>query len=162
MATPVSEQIVLKIKQRLQLIDEDSGYETTVAGTVVRPPRIWSGNPEDYQVVVTQGAMQINDELSHPGNPPATAWNMPIVIFGELRPSEDNTTAIDTLINEFASDAVKAICTPASSWYNWDSLAINTIIDNVEPIVGEEACGFKLEMTVIYRVTENDPYQVRG
>lgn len=162
MATPVNEQIVLKIKQRLQLIDEDSGYETTVAGTVVRPPRIWTGNLEDYQVIVTQGTLAINDELSHPGNPPATAWNLPIVIFGELRPSEDNTTAIDTLINEFAADAVKAICTPASSWHNWDSLAIDTRIDNVEPIVAEDACGFKMELTVIYRVTENDPYTVRG
>ena len=162
MAIAVNEQIVLKIKQRLQLIDEDSGYETTVAGTVVRPPRIWSGNLQDYQIIVTQGTLNVNDDLSHPGNPPATAWNMPIVIFGELRPSEDSVTAIDSLINEFAADAIKAICTPASSWYNWDALAIDTRMENVEPIVSEDACGFKIELTVIYRVTENDPYTVRG
>lgn len=40
MATPVHEQIILKVKQRLQTIDEDAGFETSVTGTVVRPMRI--------------------------------------------------------------------------------------------------------------------------
>lgn len=161
MATAVNEQIVLKIKQRLQLIDEDSGYETTVAGTVVRPPRIWSGNPQDYQIIVTQGQSERNEDLSIVGNPPATAWNMPVSVFGELRPSEDSVTAIDSLINEFAADAIKAICTPVISWYNFDGLAIDANIDAIEPIINEELAGFRLDLTIKYRVNEHDPYTLR-
>lgn len=162
MATPVHEQIILKVKQRLQTIDEDAGFETSVSGTVVRPMRIWTGHLQDYQIIVTQGTLARNEDLSHPGNPPAVAWDLPLTIYGELRPSEDNTTAIDTLINEFASDAIRAICTPVNAWHNWDGLAINTIVETVENFNAEETAGFKMELSVSFRTDENNPYTMRA
>lgn len=162
MATPISEQIALKVKQRLQLIDEGSGYETSVEGTVVRAPRIWEGNLKDYQIIVSQGPLSYNEELSHPGNPPAAAWDLPFVIVGELRPSEDDTTALDTLANEFSSDIFRSICTPQASWHNWDGLAINTQFGSVEIINADEMAAVRVEITVTYRVDEINPYTVRS
>jgi len=162
MAIPVNEQIVRKISQRIQDVAESSGYETTVNGTVVRASRIWQGNLQDYQVIISQQTIERNEDLSHPGNPPATAYAMTVNVFGELRPSEETTTAIDTLGNEFGSDLIKAICSPAESWHNWDGLAILTNINTIEHVNAEEVAGVKIELEVIYRTQENDPYTVRA
>jgi len=162
MALPVSEQIALKVQQRLQNITVANGYEVTVTGTVIRPPRIWEGSPKDYQVVIAQGEMTRNDDLSYPANPPVVAYDLPFTIVGELRPSEHDTTPIETLCNTFAADAIKAICSPQASWHNWDGLAIDTTIASVVNTNSEEAAAFKLEMTVTFRTPENDPYTVRA
>lgn len=162
MAVAINEQIVEKIKARLLLISEASGYETTVEGDVIRPPRIWDGHLQDYQIIVLQGQLTRNEALSYAGNPPATAWNMPLTVFGECRPSDSSTIPIDTLLNEFAADAIRAICTPVHSWHNWDGLAINTEIESVENFNAEDGAGFKLVFNVIYRVSETNPYELRG
>ena len=161
MAFPIGEQIAIKVRSRLQLISVGSGFETTVAGTVVRPPRIWTGAAADYQITMAQGTIERNEELSYPSNPPVTAWNMPFTIVGELRPSEEATTPIEELCNVFGADAIRAICTPSSSWYNWDGLAINTVIGSIENFNSEEAAGFKLEFVVTFRTSENNPYELR-
>jgi len=161
MAVAISEQIALKVKQRLQLIDAEDGYETTVAGTVVRPTRIWKLSPQDYQLIFVQGQLERNPELSLPGNPPATAWNLPFTITGQIRPSEDDTTPVDALCNEFAADVIKAL-TDASDWYHWDSLAIDSMLSNVEHFVTDEMSGFRLVVNVVFRTPENDPYTVRA
>lgn len=162
MAVPIAEQIARKVKLRLQNITVANGYEVTVFGDVVRPPRIWEGSPTNYQIVMAQGPQARNDELSYPANPPVTAYDLPFTIVGELRPSEEDTTPIETLCNTFASDAIKALCTPTASWHNWDGLAIDSTITSVENTNGEEAAAFKLEMTVTFRTPENDPYTARA
>lgn len=161
MALSIQEQILLKAKQRLQLIDEDDGYETTVNGTVIRPSRFWSESPLDYQIIVTNSAITENVALSHPGNPPAVAWDMPVTITGLVRPSEDDSTAIDTLQNEFQTDIIKAL-TDAADWHNWDGLAIDSKITGTEKFVTDEVSGVRVTMTVIYRVSENNPFESRA
>lgn len=160
MATAISEQIALKLKQRLQAIDEDSGYETTVAGNVVRPPKLWDGRPKDYQLIVVQGEHERNEALSYPGNPPAICWNVPFIITGEVRPSDESTVALDTFANEFASDVIKSICSPAH-WYQWDGLAIDSAIQSVEVFNTDQMSGCKVNLMVMYRVSETNPYELR-
>jgi hypothetical protein len=162
MALSVVEQIALKVKERLQTVSSANGYETTVAGTVVRPTKVWEGSPLDYQVVMAQGQMVRNEDLSYPANPPVVAYDLPFTVVGELRPSQDNTAPIESLCNEFAADVHKAICTPVASWHNWDGLAINTTIESWENTNSEEAAAFKLEFTVTFRTAENDPFTARA
>jgi hypothetical protein len=161
MAVAISEQIALKVKQRLQLIDEAIGYETTVSGTVVRPTRIWTGTPEDYQLIVVQGALEKNPELSYDGNPPATCWNLPFVITGQIRPSEEDSVSVESLCNEFGADILKAITSPAN-WYNWDGLAIDSQVTSLENFVGDQITGVRVNFVVMFRTSENDPYTVRA
>ena len=160
MATPISEQIAAKIATRLAGITVANGYELTVS-EVARPLRFDGFRPQNDQLIVTQGNLTRNDELSAPGNPPATAYDLEFMIAGLLMPTESSTSKIDTLRNTFASDTIKAICTPAASWHNWDTLAIDTKVGDVTDITTEESSGFKLSLTVTFRTTENNPYQSR-
>jgi hypothetical protein len=161
MAISIQEQILLKIKQRLQLIDEDDGYETTVNGTVIRPARFWTESPLDYQIIVVSSSLTENALLSCPGNPPAVAWDMPVTVTGLVRPSEDDTTPIDTLQNEFQTDIIKAL-TDAVSWHNWDTLGIDTKITSVEKFVTDEVSGVRVNLTVTFRVSEDNPFESRS
>jgi len=162
MATSISEQISAKLQTRLGVIDTGSGYETTTAG-VVRPTRLGGFQPKDYLIVVTQGDIARNDELSHPGNPPAAAWDIPFMVAGILRTDETTTTASDTLKNQFWADCVKAINT-GTDWYQWDSLAINSTITDVKDFQASDgsASGFFLTVLVTFRTDENNPYNVRA
>lgn len=162
MAYPVSERIVQAVRTRLLTIDGTGDFETEVE-SVNRPRRISTFSPKDYQIVVTQGNMTHNVELSHPGNPPAQAWDLPIIIAGILRPSESNTTAIDTLKNTFGADCILAL-TDATAWHTFGGLAINSMISDVEDYQADDgsASGFKMTVLVTFRVDENNPYTVRG
>lgn len=160
MPTAISEQILDKVYHRLLNIKVSGGYEVTVS-EVVRPTRYGGFRPQNLQLVVTQGTLTRNQELSVPGNPPATAYDMEVVIAGLLMPTESTTSKIDALRNQFSADVIKAICTPQASWHNWDTLAIDTQIGDVEDVTTEEASGFKLSIVVTFRTTENNPYQSR-
>lgn len=160
MATPILEQVALKLYTRLGLITTANGYETTASG-IVRPTKLFSGRLKDYQIIISQGTVELNDDLSRPGNPPAVAWDIPFSIFGELRPSDTSTKAIESLCNEFGADIIKAICTPAASWHNWDGLAIDSQFTSVDIANSEEFVGVKVELTVTIRTAESNPYTLR-
>lgn len=160
MPTAISEQIVDKVRTRLGNIKVSGGYEVTVS-EVVRPTRFGGFRPQHLQLVVTQGSLAKNQELSVPGNPPATAYDMEVNVAGLLMPSESATDKIDALRNQFAADVIKAICTPQASWHNWDTLAIDTQIGDVDDVTTEESSGFRVPVTVTFRTTENNPYQSR-
>lgn len=161
MATAISEQIAQKLQTRLQGITVAGGYEFTVS-EVVRTSRYGNFRPQHLQLVINQGTLTRNDELSVPGNPPATAYDMPFEIVGLLMPSESATDKSDFLRNQFSADTIKAICTPAASWHNWDTLAILSTISEVSDVNSEESSGFKLMLTVTFRTTENNPYTGRS
>lgn len=160
MPTPISEQIAQKLATRLALITVVGGYELTVS-EVARPVRYDGFRPQNNQLIVTQGPLTRNDELSAPGNPPRTAYDLEFTIAGLLMPTESNTSKIDALRNTFAADVIKCICTPAANWHNWDTLAIDSTISQVDNITTEETSGFKLSLTIVFRVSENNPYSVR-
>jgi hypothetical protein len=162
MATPISEQIAVVVKSRLEAITTGNGYETTQSG-VIRPKRIETTQPKDYQITIAQGDKTPNEALSHPGNPPAICWDFPFTISGILRQSETDTTAQDTLKNTFEADVIKSL-TSVSNWHTMGGLAINSTISNVEDYFDAEAeaGAFRVVLTVMYRVSENDPYTARA
>lgn len=162
MATSIAEQIAVVVATRLGLIKTSNGYENTTSG-VKRPSRIHDDSPKDYQIVLTQGDIEPDPELSHPGNPPATAWKLPFTIAGIIRQSDTDLTASDTLKNQFWGDIVKAL-TDATAWHNWGGLAINSTIGPVEDAQQGDgsANGFQLTLNVVFRTDENDPFTARA
>jgi hypothetical protein len=162
MTLPIAEQIAVKVRTRLLEISTANSYAVT-ASQVIRPKRIEEFRPRDYTLVINQPTLTRNTELSCPGNPPATAWDMKFLIYGINRQSETSTTSMATLGNVFWADTVKAL-TDAVAWHNWDGLAINSDISEVNEIENPEGTdtGFELTLTVTFRVDETNPYNVRG
>lgn len=161
MALPVSEQILQAVRTRLLLIDEGDGYEVTVSG-VIRSTRIAGHIPEDWQLTVSLVSITESEADYRPGNPPAIAWSMEIVIMGELRPSESDTTPIDTYRSTFQADIVKAITSTGNDWHNWGNLAIDTTYGAAETIETESGSAIGVPLTILFRTDENDPYTARG
>lgn len=86
---------------------------------------------------------------------------MTFAVIAELRPSDGDTTPIDTYRNQFHGDCVKALCT-GSDWHNWDGLALNTRMGPVNAITNESIItGFVMQFVVMFRVDENNPFNAR-
>lgn len=163
MATPIVEQIAVKVRNRLLQITTGNGYETTVH-SVIRPTRIDETSPVNNQLWVTQEDIAKNEALSTHGNPPTQGWEVTFRIAGILQPSESVLTAADTLRNAFWGDVVGAITTPTTGdWAQWDGLAYNSMISSVEPYTANdgESSGFSVMLTVMFQTPENDPFTVR-
>jgi hypothetical protein len=107
--------------------------------------------------------MTPNEPLSCPGNPPSQAFDLEAIVAGIVKPSDAETTPIDTFRNRVSADIIKA-ATDADLWHQWGGLAVNTTIGNVEPYTDETGgvSGVVVKFMITFRVDENDPYQVRA
>lgn len=159
MATPVVEQIALKIKTRIEAVSSVT--------KCVRPRRLYYdlASMEDHDAVLIQGdatpAVSIND-----GSYPATAidWNQEWLIGLILRTDETDTTPTDTLANTFVADVIKGIATPSSDdWAQWDGLAITSEFteQTIEEIEDAAIVLATLTLQVRVRLDETDPYTQR-
>ena len=160
MPTPVVEQIAVKVKTRLEAITTGNGYELSVSG-VVRPKRIDETSPANNQIYLTQETA--TTVAVYQGNPAKHEWRQPFRIALGLRPSETDSTAMDTHRNTFFADVQKALAQPTSGeWSQWDGLAMNSNLGSAEWFLDDEGAegGLHLILDVFYRVPENDPYTV--
>ena len=128
-----------------------------------RSTRVATWQPKDCVLHIQQGTMTPNTALSCPGNPPSQAFDLEAVVAGIVKPSDAETTPIDTFRNRVSADIIKA-ATDADLWHQWGGLAINTMIGNVEPYMDETGgvSGVVVKFMITFRVDENDPYQVRA
>ena len=152
MAEPVSEQIVAAVRTRLAdfaLAKRSRGIATWL--------------PKDLTVHISQGPMVPNEEQSCPGNPPAQAYDLPVIVSGITKPSESTDIPIDTFRNRMAADIVKN-ATDVDLWHQWGGLAVNTEIGTAEPYEDETGGfhGVSVPFLVTFRTDENDPYTVRS
>jgi hypothetical protein len=152
MSEPVVEQIMANVRTRM-----------AAAFTAFRSTRVATWQPKDLVVHVHQGALTPNAELSCPGNPPATAYDLEAIVAGIVKPSDAETIAVDTFRNRMGADIVKA-ATDATLWHQWEGLALNTVHGPIEDYMDETGgcAGVMVRFTITFRVDENDPYQVRG
>jgi hypothetical protein len=152
MTEPVVEQIMSNVKTRM-----------AAAFTAYRSTRVASWQPKDLVVHVHQGALTPNAELSCPGNPPATAYDLEAIVAGIVKPSDAETIAVDTFRNRMGADIVKA-ATDAELWHQWGGLALNTTHGPIEDYMDETGgfAGVMVKFTITFRVDEDDPYQVRA
>ena len=153
MAEPIVEQIMANVRTRMEAAF-DEAYRSTRQAT-------WQ--PKDWVLHVHQGALTANDGVSCPGNPPAQGYELEAIVAGIVKPSDKETTPIDTFRNRMAADIVKA-ATDATLWHQWGGLAINTTIGNAEPYMDENGgvSGVLVRFTITFRTDENDPYTVRA
>ena len=152
MTEPVVEQIMANVKTRM-----------AAAFTAFRSTRVATWQPKDLVVHVHQGTLTPNAELSCPGNPPATAYDLEAIVAGIVKPSDAETIAVDTFRNRMGADIVKA-ATDAELWHQWGGLALNTVHGPIEDYMDETGgfAGVMVRFTITFRVDENDPYQVRA
>jgi hypothetical protein len=152
MSEPVVEQIMANVRTRM-----------AAAFTAFRSTRVATWQPKDLVVHVHQGSLTPNTELSCPGNPPATAYDLEAIVAGIVKPSDAETIAVDTFRNRMGADIVKA-ATDATLWHQWGGLALNTVHGPIEDYMDETGgfAGVMVRFTITFRVDENDPYQVRA
>lgn len=161
MSTPVLESIAVTLADRIKDGTYTAPYQIR---KVVRPNKLQT-NKElgDLECMVRQGTPQRNEELDYDGNPMALGFDVPYVAVVFLRPSDTDTTAIDTIANYVMADVVKAITTPNATWHNWGSKAINSTYD-LALEVSDDASQAAVIVTVNVqtRFSITDPYTFRA
>lgn len=162
MPLAVVEQIAQVIESRLlAMVGDAVAYPIDVL-EVIRPTQFGNFTPSDRQIILTQGQEQQVPELSCPGNPPAVALDRVFNIRCHVMQSEATTDQIDQILNQFQCDVIKAICTPASSWHNMGGNALMAQWGIAQPFTSTGGLeGVNLPLRVIYRVSEDDPTELR-
>jgi len=167
MPTPVVELIALEIVRRLEAITIENDYTFSVC-SVVRPNRLGEGySPEDKMIVLTQGDSVRNDDLSHPGNPPAIAYDVKFEIECIVRTSDFDPDEYNPEQSERGSQIIKALrdeATDTGTWHTMDGNAVLADIGDVKqfPVSAGDHNGVTVDLNIIYRTSENDPYTVRA
>ena len=161
MSVSVLESISVELLRRLRLLVDQTTYDTNVV-EVIRPTRLGTWTPQHLQIVLTQGPEEVVDELSYPGNPPSVARRQTFNIRCHVMTDEQDTEAVETVINTFAADIVKVVCTEAN-WYQFASLSINAEWLPVEDIQADGGVdGVNVTIAILYRTIEGDTYTVRA
>lgn len=163
MPLAVAEEIALVLKSRLEaMIGDSSTYPTDVL-EVIRPTRMGDFTPADRQVVLVQGQPEIVPELSYPGNPPATAYRQTYQIRCHIMGSERNPEVIDTVINQFHADVVKAVYAGGNVWHTMDDNAIDAEFRSPEYVTADGGLdGVNVPIAITFRADEGDPTSVRA
>lgn len=130
---------------------------------VFRPTRRGGVQVNNKSIVLVHGDSEWSPELSAPGNPPLMAYQMLVMIHCVISPSEADTTAIETEMDNFAAHVHNAVATGAG-WQGLDGNAIDTRLGAIRKIDPEDESsrGVVLEYLVIYRVEETDMFQEVG
>lgn len=162
MPVSILESIAETLYDRLEgMVGNSVTYPIDVL-EVVRPTQYGNFTPSDRQIVLTLGPEQNVPELTCPGNPPAVAWERIFNIRCHVATSERNTEAIDSILNEFAANVKKCVCSPSSSWHTLGGYAIKADWGTIQPFTSTGGIdGINLPLRVTYRVSENDPYTQR-
>lgn len=152
MSEPVVERIMQAVRSRV-----------AATRTAHRSANIATWQAKDNVMHVYQGDIVENREIDCPGNPPAKGWTVEAVVASILKPSQTDTTPIDTYKNRAWAAIVQAV-TNASLWHQWGGLAINTDIGTIEDFTGDDGSGsgVMVRMSIHFRTDENNPYNVRA
>ena len=151
MSTPIIETIAEFIKDAINEITTGNGYNQTL--TAIRPRRIHITESinQDLQVLVTQDSPAAATPVE--GTSAATWWQ-PFNIEAIAIDSDDAATAIETRLNQIASDIIKKILIDETC----DSNAHHIEIRSVEISHGPEISVVKVVIAVLYRTAYGDPY----
>jgi hypothetical protein len=162
MSLTVLETISVALYDKLAAMVESTSYDTQVA-SVIRPARNGGDETiEHLQIVVRQGADEIIDELSYPGNPPAIAHRQTFNLRCHVLLSERDASSPESTVNAFQADVIKCL-TAGTNWHQSFGSCIDATIGAVEPINEDGGIdGFNLPVYITYRVDETNPYTARS
>lgn len=165
--TPIPELIADEVVERLEAISIQDGFSFTVE-FVTRPNRLGTNfTPKPYGMLVILGDNQRNADMDHPGNPPAIAYDLTVMVKCFANASTTGTDSHNLRSNEMIAAAIKAIANPdtsPSTWYTLGGNAINAEFGDIEYFSSPEGdhAGAVLPLVVTYRVSETDPFTVRA
>lgn len=162
MLLAIPERIAQEIIDRLKEIQIVNSYDFDITD-VIRPDRVarnWT--PKNFRVLLVQGNEERMPELDHEGNPPAICWQIEYQIKMFLRDLDKSEIAHAVSENRAAANIRKAI-TNNSMWYTMNDVALFAEFGSTEPFISNEGDhqGVSIPLTVTYRASETDPFEVR-
>ena len=162
MSNSIPERIVLELIDRLEAITIGNGYAMTASVYRVNRDAANGWSPKHYDIVVVQGDDERLTEWDCPGNPAAIGYELPIQIMAFVRLSDRTTTPEQQVVNNFAASIRKAIAVD-HAWYTFGDVSRNADIGTAAFFRAEDGshAGATLTITVQYRVSELDPFEVR-
>jgi hypothetical protein len=162
MSTPAEEIIALELISRLENITVFNGYAFNVESVsrVNRDSTEWT--PRDRAIVVSQDATQRNEEADRPGNPAAIGYTVGFQIFGFRRQSDRAATADAAKVNEMHAAIKKAVAND-TDWHQFNRTSYDANWGPTTPFNSPDGrhAGLSVELTVHFRVDEDDPFTVR-
>ena len=167
MTLPVPERIAVEIVERLERITTTNSYSFDV-GTVWRPSQKAEEATFGHQDIVLRQVSQIPNELqARPGNPPAIAYDLTFAIECVVAQDRTETGSREALENEMAAAVIRAITNPEadpSYWHTMDGNAIYSNFGIIQPFFSQagDHAGCSVSLIVTYRVSENNPFEVRA
>ena len=155
--TKISDEIFARLETLITEPNDAFTFES-----VIRPTKLAQYTPEHGLIVLTRGEVARVNELDCPGNPPAIAYQQTFLIRVHIAPSEKDTTPIEFYEDVAEAAIVKAIRT-AGTWHTFDSNAIHADFGAQQTSTSDGGYdGIAVPLMVTYRVTEGNPYEVRG
>lgn len=150
MSTSRRELILDNIKDTLELITTDNGYNNTLA-SVQRWKQKGNSLVNIPCVIISAG----REEKDPAPNPQATAK---LTVFIDLwtRQDDDDTSDTDTLLDSLLLDIEKALAVD----YTRGGYAEDTIIRGITPfetVEGSPHCGLMIELEIVYKHKLTDP-----
>jgi hypothetical protein len=161
---PIPELIAEEIVARLNEITKENGYEFDVS-EVVRPSR----RGENWRrlhngIGVIQGSPERMPDLDCPGNPPAIAYAITFDLVCICRDSENSIDAHTTATNYMVAAMQRAIANTGDRWYTLGDFAFDCDFGTPEPVDTDDAefNSVRVPLVIYYRVSENNPLEVRA
>ena len=140
------------------IMKEAAGRLLVASGveSVYRPTRQGDYPFIDKAVVLTHDDIEGVPELSCPGNPPKTAWILPVKVTGMIIPDDDASEAIDIAENDFGVLLMDAITADGEGWHTFGG---NAIYAELTPLINfhpgdDTARAVQFTIRVTYRVDE--------
>jgi len=159
MALPIIALILDDVEDAIAAISTDAGYQVNVS-SVYRQSTVNGMErlpPGPYVVQMTSDDPVRMEELDIFGAEPCIGWMQPVELGLIIRPSDTSTTPIDTALNQFWADVVRAVMADPQ----WSQRAIDTTVGAPQDWTGPNGeVGRTAIMQISYRVKEADPYQL--
>ena len=150
MTEPLIERIALNLATTLATVTTANGYHQDVAD-VIRPTRLADDGLVDRRVLLGQGEPSEAEDSSEAFK----TWLQPFPAVLYVRPSEKDSTPVDTLVNRFRTDVEKAVMVDQTR----GGLALDTLVRAYENVLSEDGAlgGVVVHVEVLYRHRVEDP-----
>jgi len=152
MPDPLEEEIAQNVKTTVEGVTEEAGYNQTVA-EVHRLSTLEGFEPVNLHVVMLEDPPERDREQTPAG---AHTWRKVFGLVLYVRPSDTDTSPVDTKINRFRADVAKALMSDQTR----GGYAVDTDVLDTAVVTDEQGRiqGHMLPVEVTYRHLETDPY----
>lgn len=151
------------VAERVESVTEDNDYTYSI-NSVTRPTKPGAESLGHLDAVVkVSGDPVVNEALSSPGNPPRLAFDVTVLVAVVLIPDDNDATSFDEIAFQLGTEIQTAIMSP-TDWHQFDGNAINAKMGALAAYrPGDDTPhGIGFEVTITYRVSENNLNTLRG